>query len=133
MSYRVLIIDDSPVMRRIVAKSIDMAGFDVSEVLHASNGREALETLAKNNPIDVVFTDINMPEMSGLEMIEKMASDGLMPAQAVVVFSTERNEGRIARLRELGVRAYLTKPFKPEDFKKAVQALFPPISQRPTS
>jgi DNA-binding NarL/FixJ family response regulator len=66
-------------------------------------------------------------------MIEHMAGDGLMPAQAVVVFSTERSEARIARLRELGVRAYLTKPFKPEDFKKAVQALFPPLAPSPTS
>lgn len=130
MSYRILIVDDSPVIRKIVAKSIAMAGFTVGTLYEASNGREALQLLAQH-PVDVIFADINMPVMSGLEMAEKMAADGLLPTQAVVILSTERSEERIARLLALGVRAYLTKPFKPEDLKKAVADLFATLPSPP--
>jgi two-component system chemotaxis response regulator CheY len=124
VSYRILIVDDSPVVRKIVARSVEMAGFDVGTVHMAANGREGLAVLAQHK-VDVVFADINMPEMSGLEMVEQMAADGVLPGQVVVILSTERSEERIARLRALGVRAYLKKPFKPEDLKKVVDMLFP--------
>lgn len=130
MGYRILIVDDSPVMRRIVARSVEMTGLDIASVQHAENGRQALELIA-HEPFDVVFADINMPEMSGMEMVETLASTGVMPAQAVVILSTERSEERIARLRSLGVRAYLKKPFKPEDLKKVINALFPPPAASP--
>jgi len=124
MGYRILIVDDSPVMRRIVARALAAGGFEASTTHCAENGREALAVLAAH-PIDIVFADINMPEMSGMEMVEKMAADGQLPTQPVIILSTERNAERIDRLRALGVRAYLKKPFKPEDLKKVVSALFP--------
>lgn len=127
MSHRILIVDDSPVMRRIVLRSVECSGLAVSDVQQAGNGREALDVLARQ-AVDVVFADINMPQMSGMELVEALAADGRLPAQPVVILSTERSEERISRLRALGVRAYLKKPFRPEDFKKVVTALFPEIA-----
>jgi two-component system chemotaxis response regulator CheY len=122
VNHRVLIVDDSPVMRKIVARSIAMSGLPVSEVLQAGNGKDALALLLEQQ-VDLVFADLNMPEMSGLEMVEKMAGNPALSKVRVVMISTERNEGRVNRLRELGVMAYLTKPFRPEQLLAAVAPL----------
>lgn len=124
MRHHILIVDDSPVMRKIVARSVECSGLAVGDVHQAGNGLEALDVLAQH-AVDVVFADINMPQMSGMELVERLAADGRLPAQPVVILSTERSEERIHRLRTLGVRAYLKKPFRPEDFKKVVTTLFP--------
>lgn len=124
MAYRVLIVDDSPVTRKIVAKSIGMSGLDVGEILQAGSGKEALALMASTK-FDVVFADINMPEMSGVEMVERMAQSATLSSLPVVVISTERSQERIQRLSELGVKAYLTKPFRPEELLRVVGELLP--------
>lgn len=124
MAYRVLIVDDSPVTRKIVAKSIGMSGLDVGEILQAGSGKEALALMASSK-VDVVFADINMPEMSGVEMVERMAQSEALSRLPVVVISTERSQERIQRLSELGVKAYLTKPFRPEELLRVVGELLP--------
>ncbi len=121
MSVRILAVDDSAIVRAMVRKAIGMSGLDVGAFHEAGNGREALELLA-TTPVDVVFADINMPEMSGLELVERMAADAALAAVPVVVVSSERNEARIEELRARGVR-YLKKPFRPEDFREVVLAL----------
>jgi two-component system chemotaxis response regulator CheY len=80
MSYCVLIADDSAIVRSMVRKSLAMAGLDLGEVLEATNGREALEQL-KRTWVDVVFADINMPEMTGLELVQAMKNDEVLAAR----------------------------------------------------
>jgi two-component system, chemotaxis family, chemotaxis protein CheY len=70
--------------------------------------------------VDIVFTDINMPQMSGLELVEQMSKDGLMQNVPVVIVSTERSKARIDELRRQGIKAYIKKPFKPEDLKAVI-------------
>ncbi|MFT3837013.1 MAG: response regulator [Myxococcaceae bacterium] len=122
MSYRALIVDDSPVVRRVVARALTMSGLGFDQLHQAANGKEALKVL-EQGPLDVVFADINMPEMNGIELLEHMIANGQLPAQKVVVLSTERSEERIALFKKLGVRAYLAKPFKPEDLGDLVSQL----------
>ena len=119
MAYNILLVDDSATMRGIISKTLRIAGIPVGELWEAQNGQEALEIL-KNKWIDLVFADINMPVMNGMEMIERMEADGLLSTIPVIVVSTEGSSTRIAQLSSKGIRAYLRKPFTPEALKKVV-------------
>ncbi|MGC4115301.1 MAG: response regulator [Myxococcales bacterium] len=121
-SFNILVVDDSPLARKIVRRVIEMSGLSVETLLEASNGREALETLERHW-VDVVFTDINMPEMTGHDMIERMAASRLLSSIPVIVVSTERSEARMEYLMRLGVRAYLTKPLTPEALRDTVRSV----------
>jgi len=119
MSYKVLIVDDSSIIRAVVKKSIAMSGLEVSEVHEASNGVEALQILT-SEWIDIVFADLNMPEMNGVEMVEKMSEDNLLVSIPVVIISSEQNQAVIDSLKRRGIRAYIKKPFRPESFRDVV-------------
>jgi two-component system chemotaxis response regulator CheY len=125
MSWRVLIADDSAIVRTMVRKAIGMSGVDVGEVHEAADGREALAVLARA-AVDVVFADVNMPVMGGPELVERMRGDAALAAVPVVIVSSERNEERLDALRRGGVRAVLRKPFRPEDFRDVARALGAP-------
>ena len=122
MSYRILVADDSAIVRAMVKKAIAMSGLDVLEFREAANGAEALAELARA-PVDVVFADLNMPVMNGVELVERMRADQALAGVPVVIVSSERNEAKIEALRAAGVRAYLKKPFRPEHFRDAVHAV----------
>ena len=120
MALNVLLVDDSETVRSVIAKTLALAEVPVNAVHHASHGREALEVL-QNNWIDLVFSDINMPEMGGIELIAAMKQDPAYAEIPVVVVSTEGSTTRIAELRAQGIKAYLRKPFTPEQLREAVQ------------
>ncbi len=122
MSLNVLVVDDSAVIRSVVKKSISMSGMDVREIHEAANGQEALKVL-EDQWIDIVFADLNMPVMSGEELIKQMSKDNLLVSVPVVIVSSDRNQARIDGLKELGIRAYLRKPFRPENFKEVVTSV----------
>lgn len=119
MSYNVLIVDDSSIVRSVVKKSISMSGIDVSSVFEAGNGVEALEVLNREW-IDIVFADLNMPEMNGVELVEKMSEDAMLVSTPVVIISSEQRQAKIDALKNRGIRAYMKKPFRPEGFKDIV-------------
>jgi two-component system, chemotaxis family, chemotaxis protein CheY len=116
MSYRVLIVDDSAVLRRMVKRALTISGLPADPVHEASNGQEALGIL-RENWIDIVFADINMPVMSGAEMLSNMKQDPTLSGTPVVIVSSEHSEKRIEELKALGARAFLVKPFRPETIK----------------
>ena len=122
MSYTVLVADDSAIVRSMVKKAIGMAGLDVGQVHEAANGREALDLL-RRTWVDVVFADINMPEMTGAELVRAMRDDPALSTTPVVIVSSERSQARVDELRRDGARAYVKKPFRPEQFREVVEAL----------
>lgn len=122
MGYNVLIVDDSMLIRSMVAKTLRISGLDLNEVHYAANGQEGLDHL-QAHAVDIVFADINMPVMDGVQMVKLMAENGLLARIPVIIISTERNRQRIESLKTLGVTAYLKKPFMPEDFKATVEQL----------
>ena len=122
MAFNILIVDDSMTARAFISKAIQVAGVDVGEIFQAENGKKALDIL-HNNWIDIVFADINMPEMNGIEMVQKMGEDGLMKTVPVAIVSTERSKTRIEELKKAGVRRYLNKPCTPENVKEVVDDL----------
>lgn len=117
MSFNVLIVDDSRSMRAVIKKTILMSGFKMDQCLEAGNGREALDVLAKAW-VDVIMSDINMPEMNGLEFLEELKKDSLLKAIPVIVISTEGSEKRIQNAFDLGAKGFIKKPFLPEEIKK---------------
>lgn len=122
MAHNVLIVDDSVIIRKMVARTLGMADIELGEIHFAENGKEALEKLDAHW-IDIVLADINMPVMGGVELIEEMNRRELTATIPVVVISTERSRERIEALRERGVKAYLNKPFTPEDFARVIKGL----------
>jgi two-component system, chemotaxis family, chemotaxis protein CheY len=125
MSYNILIVDDSMTARLFISKALQLSGADIGHTFQAINGLEALEILRKEW-IDLVFADINMPEMNGIEMVKNMRDDGLMKTLPVAVISTERSETRIEELKASGVRVFLNKPVTPEMLKRVVDTLLSP-------
>jgi len=119
MALNILVVDDSAVVRAVISKTFKLAGIPVGELYQAGNGKEALEIL-NDNWVDLVFSDINMPVMGGIEMIEKMSADGLLKTIPVVVVSTEGSATRIEQLKSRGISAYIRKPFTPELVRKVV-------------
>jgi two-component system chemotaxis response regulator CheY len=96
-----------------------MTELDLGDILVAVNGKDALEKL-KDNWVDLVMTDLNMPEMTGLELIAAMATNGLFSSVPVIVISTDGSESRIQQLKRQGVREYVRKPFTPEVISEAI-------------
>lgn len=120
MSYNILVVDDSTIVRKMVIKTINMSGLDVGTIHEADNGRKALEVLA-DEWVDIVFADIHMPEMNGLEMVDKMSEDNMLVSIPVVIVSSDHSQTRIDELKERGIRAYLKKPFRPEGLRDIIE------------
>ena len=119
---RVLIVDDSSVMRKIVGRSLRQAGLDVLQVLEASNGSEAL-VLARENPVDLILSDINMPLMDGLEFVRQLRGIESTQQTPVVMITTEAGEGHVVEALALGASGYIRKPFTPEQIKERIMPL----------
>lgn len=116
MAYNILIVDDSTIVRSVVERAVRMTGTDIGEIYQAANGREALDQLDAHW-IDLVFADLNMPVMTGVEMVEEMEKRGMLKGTPVVIVSTDRSEMRMRELKSRGVREYLNKPFTPEGIR----------------
>jgi two-component system chemotaxis response regulator CheY len=117
---RVLVVDDSPIMRKMVIHSLKVAGIEVATMLQASHGAEALATIDRDQP-ELVLCDVHMPTMDGAELVRTLAEQGRLAVVPVVMISSERNDAQQSELERLGVRAYLHKPFYPEALGKVVR------------
>ena len=122
MAFNVLVVDDSSTMRAVVKKAIKVSGFTVGACWEASDGKEALEIL-RENWVDLVLTDINMPNMTGLELVAKMKENDLFKSIPVVMVTSEGSEKRIRESMDLGAKGYIRKPFAPEDIKKTLGSI----------
>jgi len=119
MSFNVIVVDDSSSMRSVIKKIITMSGFKMDHCFEAGNGREGLEVMS-NNWVDVVVTDINMPVMTGIEMLQEMKKDKLLREIPIIVVSTEANTERVREAIESGASGFIKKPFTPEECRKTL-------------
>ena len=114
----VMVIEDSEMMRSLIASTVeDMGDFKVVEV---ANGFEALKVLPKQ-PVDLIITDINMPDINGLEIVHFVKSHPEYSRIPLIIVSTEQTQDDIQKGLSLGASAYVTKPFEPEDLVKVVR------------
>lgn len=117
MSLKVLIVDDSKAMRGVVKKTLLAAGFAVGQCYEAENGRLALEIMREHDDIDVVLSDLHMPEMSGMEFLAELHKEERVP-RCFILVTTEGRKDRLKEALGLGARGYVIKPFQPEGLRK---------------
>jgi two-component system chemotaxis response regulator CheY len=122
MAFNILLVDDSQTIRAVIKKAIRLAEVSINEIYEADNGRDALELL-RRHWIDLVFADINMPVMTGAEMVSKMSEDGLLRSTPVVLVSVEGSETRVGELEAMGIRSFIRKPFTPERIRSVVEEI----------
>lgn len=119
---KILIVDDSSVMRKIVERAFRQAGLDIGEVLEAGNSAEALAQVEKGS-LGLILSDINMPVMDGLEFLKSVAAVEGAKSVPVVMITTEGSEARVVEALSAGAKGYLRKPFTPEQVKERVVPL----------
>jgi two-component system chemotaxis response regulator CheY len=118
---RILIVEDSPTMRSLLTSSLEeLEG--VVKITEACSGFEALRQLPRGT-YDLVVTDINMPDINGLELLSFVRSNERFQAIPVVIVSTEGSDRDRDKGLELGADAYLVKPFQPELLREVVADL----------
>lgn len=124
---RALIVDDSSVMRKIIERSLRAAGLSFSDVFEASSSVEALEVL-RGESVDPIFSDIQMPQMDGLEFLRQMKAANLAPGVPVVIIATESSGDHVMRAVEAGAQGFIRKPFTPDQVKDRVMPLLEGIA-----
>ena len=115
----ILIVDDTSLIRFIADRAAKKAGL---QTVLAKNGEEGLEAI-RNNNIDFIFSDINMPIMGGLDMVEKIKESNKYTHIPIVMLTTENKAELKNRGRELGVNGWLLKPFSDKKFILAIEKL----------
>lgn len=119
MAINVLVVDDSIVTRMMIARTLRLTRLPIGHLYEAENGREGIKQLM-TNAIDVMIADLNMPIMTGLEMINTKNKDEYLRSIPVIVVSTEGSTARMNELKALGVDTFIRKPFTPEDIRDAI-------------
>lgn len=115
---RVLLADDSGVVRKMIVRALDSLGID--DVCEAADGEEAIKHFF-DGPFDLVLTDWNMPKKSGLDVIKAIRGAGF--AVPIIMVTTVEQQGDVQDAYEAGVTDYLTKPFEVEDLMAKIEAL----------
>ena len=110
---RILIVDDSLMMRAMIKRVVKLTNVPVDEILEAGDGAQALALLEKHD-VQLLLTDINMPVMNGADLLRRVAGDDRWRNLTRVIISTDGSEARRDQAAELSVRCYLQKPFSPE-------------------
>ena len=117
MAKCILVVDDSETVRQVLQLTLSKAGF---EVVEAEDGVDALNKLTAQ-PVDMIVTDLNMPNMDGLELIKKVRGTGDYRFTPIVMLTTESSEDKKKAGREAGASGWIVKPFKPEQLLKVVK------------
>jgi len=123
MGKCVLIVDDSSTMRKIVNRSLRQAGLVFDTVLEAGDGREAMEILASQKP-DIILSDVNMPNMDGIEFLKSKAQDPSIKDIPVVMITTEGgSQDMVGQSLSLGASGCVKKPLTPEQVNEVLGPL----------
>jgi two-component system, chemotaxis family, chemotaxis protein CheY len=115
----ILVIDDSAMMRKIILRLLGQAGLTVSSALEAADGSEALAILGDHTPT-LILCDINMPNITGLELLARIRSEKLAADVPIVMITTENSEAQVRQAIALGARGYIRKPFTVDDVKATI-------------
>ena len=122
MSQIVLVVDDSKTMRDMVTFTLTGAGY---QVVQASDGKEAVGKLSNGSKPALVVTDLNMPEMDGLELIKEIRKMPALKFTPILMLTTESSDEKKAAGKLAGATGWIVKPFNPEQFIKIVKKVLP--------
>jgi len=118
MALNVLVVDDSSVMRAMIIRTLRLSGLPLAKIYQCANGKEGLQVL-DDNWIDLALVDINMPIMSGEEMIDRIRQDPDMSDLPVIVISSESSKSRVEILQRK-IDGFVHKPFTPEILRETI-------------
>lgn len=119
MGLKILLVDDSGVMRKLVSKALRQGGLDIVGTAEAANGQEGLDALAAGD-IDVVLCDWNMPVMDGLTFVCEARKTSKVP---IIMLTTESGDDKMAAAVDAGADGYVTKPFTPEKLSEKIKVI----------
>lgn len=117
MPVDLLIVDDSVAVRKVLQRLLRQAELPVDQIIEAGDGQEALAALT-GRKVHLVLTDINMPNMNGLEFLRRLKSDSNLCGIPVIVISTEGGKSTVMEAVELGAAAFIRKPFTTEQIRE---------------
>ena len=123
MTVDVMIVDDSAAIRKILKRMLDQAGLILGNVVEAGDGVEALEKL-RQQPIHLILSDINMPNMDGIQLLTELKSRADSKHIPVIMITTEGGEAKVMEAVQLGASGYVRKPFSSEQIKEKLVGLF---------
>jgi two-component system chemotaxis response regulator CheY len=119
MAKTILIVDDSASLRQVVSTALKGAGYDV---LEAVDGKDALGKL-KGQKINLIISDVNMPIMDGITFVKEVKKNATYKFTPIIMLTTESQEGKKLEGQSAGAKAWVVKPFKPEQMLNAVSKL----------
>lgn len=118
---KLLIVDDSSTMRRIIKNTLQRLGYD--DILEAEHGLQAWELLDTIDDVRVLITDWNMPEMNGLDLVKKVRGDARFADIPIIMVTTEGGKAEVITALKAGVNNYIVKPFTPQVLKEKLEAV----------
>jgi two-component system, chemotaxis family, chemotaxis protein CheY len=119
-SMKILIVDDSITIRRIISTALKSVGY--SETVEAANGKDALAKLTNGN-VDFIITDWNMPEMNGLDFIKEVRSNPVYSSLPILMVTTRGTEHDVIEALQAKVNSYIVKPFTPQELKEKIEGI----------
>jgi two-component system, chemotaxis family, chemotaxis protein CheY len=122
MALNILVVDDSTAIRKILIRVLRQTALAIDQIFEARDGLEALE-IVRNHPLNLVLSDINMPNMDGLGLLAELKSAEQWRALPVVMITTEGSEEKVSQAIKLGSAAYIRKPFTAEQIQEKIGAL----------
>ncbi|MBZ5591187.1 MAG: response regulator [Acidobacteriia bacterium] len=123
MPLDVLIVDDSAAIRKILQRVLAQTNLPLGKVSEAGDGREALDAM-KQAKVDLILSDINMPNMDGLQFLSELKSNDQWKGIPVLVISTEGSQAKVMEAVQLGARGFVRKPFTPDQIKEKLASIF---------
>lgn len=118
---KILIVDDSATMRKIIARVLRQAEINASSILEAGNGVEGLQRLVSDPDIELILSDVNMPEMNGIDFVRNLRKTHSKEKLPCVMITTEGGEAMVQTALDGGANGYVTKPFTPESIRRALE------------
>jgi two-component system chemotaxis response regulator CheY len=128
MEPNVLVVDDSAAIRKILQRMLHQTGMGIHEILEAGNGREALKVL-KTQEIGLILTDINMPQMDGIQLLAVLKATPAWRDIPVIMITSEGGEIKVGEAVRLGAAGYVRKPFTADQIKEKLVGILQPASR----
>jgi two-component system chemotaxis response regulator CheY len=121
MDLNVLIVDDSAAIRKILVRVLSQTDLPIKNLHEANDGSEALKIL-EDNEVSLVLSDINMPNVDGIELLTRIKAQPKWKGLSVVMITTEGSQAKVMEAVQLGAKGYVRKPFTAEQIKEKVLA-----------
>lgn len=118
---KLLVVDDSSTMRRIIKNTLARLGY--KDILEGEDGVQGWAAMDANPDIEMLITDWNMPEMNGLELVKKVRADERFKDLPIIMVTTEGGKAEVITALKAGVNNYIVKPFTPQVLKEKLGAV----------